>query len=169
METTKIWKRVFGLWPSRLTLGKAMQTSLSSCLIGAFVVLATFALGSCNFDDPDGLWDPMVWKAEVPVQKTDGVYAVSSTGGGFTFSCRNYSGPWMAGAVSNGEDYFPPFESDDCNYHVITTDWFRAEISGNKLQVVFEANDTKEERNLSLTVTAGDIFYTFYFKQFAKR
>ena len=47
------------------------------------------------------------------------------------------------------------------------TDWFKAEISGNKLKVVFEDNDTKEERLLQLIVTVGDTFYTFRFKQFA--
>ena len=132
-----------------------------------FMTLAVFSLASCSSDDPDGKWDPMVWKAEMPVQTTDGIYNVSATGGEFTFSCRNYSGPWMSEAVSNGEYFYPPRESND--YHTITTDWFKAEISGNKLKVVFEANDTAEERPLQLTVTAGDIFHTFKFKQFAKR
>ncbi len=53
------------------------------------------------------------------------------------------------------------------NHHTITTVWFKAEISGNKLKVVFEANETAEERPLLLTVTAGDIFYTFKFMQLA--
>ena len=81
----------------------------------------------------------------------------------FTFSCQNYSSPWIDNAVSNGEYYYPPREAND--YHTISADWFKVEISGNKLTVVFEANNTAAERPLQLTVTAGDIFYTFKFKQ----
>ena len=130
------------------------------------MLFAVLAFNSCS-EEKDGDWDPMVWKAEVPVQITDGVYIVSDAGGEFTFSCRNYSGPWIEIATSNGQYFYPPRESND--YHTITTDWFKAEISGNKLKVVFEANDTAVERPLQLTVTAGDIFETFKFKQFAKK
>ena len=132
-----------------------------------FVMLAAFSLASCSSDEPDGKWDAMVWKAEVPVQITDGVYNVSETGAEFTFSCKNYSAPWIENALSNGEYYYPPREAND--YHTITTDWFKVEIIGSKLKVVFEANKTAEERPLLLTVTAGDIFYTFKFKQFANK
>ena len=131
------------------------------------MTLAAFSLTSCSSDDPDGKWDAMVWKSEVPVQTTDGVYNVSAYGAEFTFSCHNYSYPWIENAVSNGEYYYPPREAND--YHTITTEWFKVEMSGNKLKVVFEANDTAEERPLRLTVTAGDIFYTFNFKQFANK
>lgn len=132
----------------------------------AFLSLAVLILASCS-DDPDGKWDSMKWRAEVPVQTTDGVYHVPETGTELTFSCRNYSSPWIDNAMSNGEYYFPPREAND--YHTITTDWFKAEISGNMLKVVFEANETAEERLLQLTVTAGDIFYTFKFKQSANK
>ena len=133
----------------------------------ALAMFAAFSLASCSSDDPDGKWDPMAWKVEVPVQTTDGVYNVSEKGSEFTFSCLNYSQPWMENAMSNGEYYYPPLEAND--YHTITNDWFKAEITGNKLIVVFEANETMEERTLQLTVTAGDIFYTFKFKQFVNR
>ena len=188
MKTVKIWRKsrlseshanpcangrpraiyaiAFGLWPSHLTLGKAMQASLSSCLIGVLTMLAVFSLASCS-DDPDGKWESMVWKAEVPVQTINGVYNVSATGNEFPFSCQNYSSPWIENAVSNGVYYYPPREAND--YHTITADWFRAEISGNKLKVVFEANETPEERPLQLTITAGDIFHTFKFMQSASK
>ena len=133
----------------------------------ALAMFAAFSLASCSSDDPDGKWDPMAWKVEVPVQTTDGVYNVSEKGSEFTFSCLNYSQPWMENAMSNGEYYYPPREAN--GYHTITNDWFKAEITGNKLIVVFEANETMEERTLQLTVTAGDIFYTFKFKQFVNR
>ena len=131
----------------------------------AFAMLAAFSLASCSSDDPDGKWDPMAWEAEVPVQKTDGVYMVPANGTEFTFSCQNYSSPWIENAVSNREYHYPPREAND--YHTILADWFKAEISGNKLTVVFEANETAEQRPLQLTVTAGDIFYSFKFMQLA--
>ena len=53
METMKIriCAIAYGLWPNHLTLRKAIQASLSSCLIGALMMLATFPLASCSDDD----------------------------------------------------------------------------------------------------------------------
>ena len=130
------------------------------------MTVAVLSFNSCS-DDPSGKWDSMVWKAEGPVQTTGGVYAAATDGAVFSFACENYSSPWIENAVSEGEYYFPPREAND--YHTISTGWFKAEISGNKLNVVFEANETAEERPLHLTVTAGDIFYTFKFVQFAEK
>ena len=156
MKTMKLWKLDFGLWPSHLTLGKVMQ---------ALIMLAVLSLASCEKDKLVGDWDSMIWKAEVPMVIEDGVYDVSDSGGTFTFTCRNYSKPWIEGAVSGEEHYFPNRESND--YHTIMADWFKAEIVGNKLTVFFEPNKESREQFLSLTVTAGDIFHTFKFKQFA--
>ena len=133
----------------------------------SFVMLACFALTSCVIEEPDGKWDSMVWRAEEAVLKTDGVYIVSATGAEITFSCANYSSPWIENIESGGEWYFPPREEND--YHTIKSDWFNVELRGNKLKVTFERNETTTERALKLTVTAGDIFYTFNFKQFANR
>jgi len=143
MKTIKIWRII---------------------LVMTVVVLS---FNSCSNDDPYGKWDSMVWKAEVPVLTTDGVYTASANGAEFTFSCQNYSSPWVENAVFNGEYYYPPREAN--NYHTISADWFKIEISGNILKVVFEANETAEEKPLQLTVTAGDIFYTFKFKQVSNK
>jgi hypothetical protein len=162
METMKIWRK------NRLSESHANSYANGRTKVIyaiALMMLGAFSLAACSSDAPEGKWDPMVWKADMPVQTTDGVYNVSETGGELTFSCRNYSYPWIEYATSNEEYYYPPREAND--YHTIMADWFKAEISGNKLKVVFEDNDTKEERLLQLTVTAGDIFYTFRFKQFA--
>jgi len=143
MKTIKIWRII---------------------LVMTVVVLS---FNSCSNDDLYGKWDSMVWKAEVPVLTTDGVYTASANGAEFTFSCQNYSSPWVENAVFNGEYYYPPREAN--NYHTISADWFKIEISGNILKVVFEANETAEEKPLQLTVTAGDIFYTFKFKQVSNK
>lgn len=129
------------------------------------MTVAVISLASCDIADPDGKWTPMDWEAEVPVQITDGIYNVSAAGSEFTFACQNYSKPWIADALFNGKYYFPPRELDD--YRTITIDWFKASISGNKLNIVIDANETAEERQIELTVTAGDCFYTFKFKQLA--
>ena len=47
----KLWRIAFGLRPSHLTLGKAIQALLSSRLIGALMMLAAFSLAFCSSDD----------------------------------------------------------------------------------------------------------------------
>lgn len=139
--------------------------TMKSWRIILVMTVAILSLVSCDREDPVGKWDPMDWEAEGPVQITDNVYNVSAAGTEFTFSCQNYAYPWIEDVTFNGKYYIPPRELND--YRTITVDWFKAEISGNKLKVVFEANQTAEERPIQLTVTAGDCFYTFKFKQFA--
>lgn len=156
MKTLKIWiKKRF--CESRMKVIYAIS----------FVMLASYTFTSCIIEEPDGKWDSMVWTVEEPVQKTGGAYTVSASGFVITFSCENYSSPWIENAEYGGEWYFPPRE--ESNYHTIKTDWFNAELKGNKLKVTFEPNETTSERLLKLTVTAGDIFYTFHFKQLANR
>ena len=136
----------------------------------AFAMLAAFSLASCCSESKDGDWDPMVWKAEVPVQTTDKVYNVSEDGETIIFSCifscLNYSKPWFAEAEVDGEPILPPY-MDEIDYGLIYGENFRAEIHGNKLSIEFKPNKTAQTTNTSITVTAGDIFYTFRFKQFA--
>lgn len=127
----------------------------------AFMMLAV--VFSC--DRQDGNWDSMLWKAEDPMVIDNCIYDVSDRGGTFTFTCRNYSRPWIENAVSREGYHYPERKNND--YYTILTDWFKAEIVGKKLTVSFEPNMESRDQFLSLTVTAGDIFYTFKFKQFA--
>jgi hypothetical protein len=147
MKTMKLWRNIF------------------------VMIAAILSLVSCSSvekdGEKDGDWDSMVWKAEVPVViTTDGIYDVSVDGGKFTFVCQNYSSPWIECATSGESRYYPPRETND--YHTITADWFKAEIVGNKLSVTFDSNKDYNVRSLELSVTAGDIFYTFKFKQFGR-
>ena len=121
--------------------------------------LAAFSLASCSSESKDGDWDPMVWKAEVPVQTTDKVYNVSEDGETIIFSCLNYSKPWFSEAEVDGEPILPPY-MDEIGYGLIYGENFRAEIHGNKLSIEFKPNKTAQTTNTSITVTAGDIFYT---------
>ena len=133
-------------------------------LLGALMVLTVLA--ACDFVEKDGDWDPMVWTVDNSDEKTDIIHEIPAEGGTISFTCKNYSAPWLEGAADGLRQYFPPRE--DNNYHTIVTDWFKVEMVGNKLQVTFKANTTEKERPLRLLVTAGDIFYTFGFKQNAK-
>lgn len=128
----------------------------------AFMTLAALSLASCS-KEKDGDWDPMEWKADEPVQTTDGVYNVSADEGTFSFTCSNYSKPWFSNATDNGKDIHP--KEDD--YGTIDSDSFLAKIEDNKLTIDFKENESDQKRCFSITVTAGDIFYTFNFEQAA--
>ena len=131
------------------------------------LAMLSLSLASCDSNDKkEGDWDSMIWEAEAQVQKTDGIYHVPTNGGTMTFTCHNYSAPWIENAESGGNYYFPSREEG--MYHSITMDWFKAEIVGNKLNVTFDSNENHQARPLKLEVTAGDIFYTFKFEQSAK-
>ena len=133
-------------------------------LLGALMVLTVLA--ACDFVEKDGDWDPMVWTVDNSNEKTDIIHEIPAEGGTISFTCKIYSAPWLVGAADEERQYEPP--RDEGNYHTIVTDWFKVDMEGNKLQVTFKANTTEKERPLRLAVTAGDIFYTFGFKQNAK-
>ena len=131
---------------------------------------AVITLTSCNSDEYDGDWDDMIWKTEVKATELDGTYLVAATGGELTFSCKNYQHPWIADAEYAGGYHNPDVQDDEyhpINWKKLTLDWFKAEITDNLLKVTFEPNQEATEKNIKLTVTAGDIFYPFTFKQSA--
>ena len=134
-------------------------------------ITATITLASCSdIVEPEGKWDPMIWKTEVKATKQDGAYMVPATGGELTFSCKNYQHPWISDAKYAGGYQEPDVQDDEyhtINWKKLTLDWFKAEITDNLLKVTFEPNQEATEKPIKLTVTAGDIFYTFIFKQSA--
>lgn len=128
--------------------------------LSVLMFLSALSLVSCTKDKLVGDWEKMVWKADSPVQITNGIYNVSANGATLVFSCSNYSSPWFADAIENGKHInteFKNFQGEN----------FEATIQGNKLSVTFKANTDTSVRETSISVTAGDIFYTFRFKQFA--
>lgn len=128
-------------------------------------VFATIQLSSCSSSDsdPDGLWSPMNWESESTYPKENGTYIVNAEGGVFTFECRNYSQPWIEGANIDGGNFYTNRSEDD--FHHLTTYGFKVSMEGNQLIVNFEPNRSGAARHIVLTVTAGDIFYTFKFTQ----
>ena len=142
----------------------------------ATAIIATLTVTSCgDIDEPDGKWDPMIWKTEVKLPKQADTCLVAATGGEFTFYCKNYSKPWISQADYAGKYYNPIIKdyNDTINtqtdWQKLSLGWFKAEITDNQLKVTFDANQQTDERPIKLTVTAGDIFYTFYFKQSANK
>ena len=157
------FKFAFGITPTDYVHG--MSTMFKKKALPILVMTAAMlSLASCDSNDnKEGVWDSMIWEAEAQVQKTDGIYHVPTDGGTITFTCRNYSAPWIENAEYEENYYFPPREEGI--YHAITANWFKAEIVGNKLSVTFESNGNDQTRPLKIEVTAGDIFYTFRFEQ----
>ena len=133
-----------------------------SLIVAAAAIVASLSCSKNEDDRPiDGKWPPMVWVTEAG--RESGGAIAPAAGGELTYFCRNYPEPWICAAKLNGKNYYPNIEAND--YWTITVDWFKAEINGNKLTVVIKANDTGEEREILLAVTAGDIFDYFLFKQ----
>ena len=136
---------------------------------------AAITLTSCDSDEHDDLvgdWDNMIWKTEAPVTMKSDTYIVPATGGELTFSCKNYSDPWISNVRYARKYYYPiavDKEYDETDWYTISLDWFKAEITGNLLKVTFAQNQATTERPIKLYVTAGDIFYPFTFKQSANK
>ena len=62
-------------------------------LLGALMVL--FVLAACDFVEKDGDWDPMVWTVDNSNEKTDIIHEIPAEGGTISFTCKNYSAPWI--------------------------------------------------------------------------
>ena len=131
-----------------------------------FAFISIVAILGCSSTDLDGDWEPMKWQPEGKIVSNDGVYSIEAQGTTITFLCSNYKSPWMSDAISNGTYFLPEHEENDNKN--IRGDWFSATLTGNRLTLIFTEN-LSTERSMQLTVTAGDIFYTFYFKQLGKQ
>ncbi|MBR5037985.1 MAG: hypothetical protein IKX65_04605 [Prevotella sp.] len=126
------------------------------------VVLFLAGLTSCDTETRDGDWHPMKWSAEQELSVDNNYYVIPAEGATVSFVCKNYSAPWMSDVATGGRYYLPNYETGD--YKNIKGDWFAASTNENRLTVTFTEN-TASDRYISVTVTAGDIFYTFLFKQ----
>lgn len=122
----------------------------------SFLILGLVLLCSC--DEPDGLWDPMKWKANVPGMKKDHVIVVPSAGGTYTLKCKNYSSFWIF-AVND-----TLIRDEECASRV-TGEWYIINIEKNIMTVNISLNNGDNNRILDVRLTAGDIFSTFIFEQ----
>ena len=125
-------------------------------------VLSIAGLTSCDTTTRDGDWEPMKWSAEQELSLDNDYYVIPAEGATVSFICKNYNAPWISNAITGGIQYLPDYEKGD--YRNIKGDWFTASTNNNRLTVTFTEN-VKTDRYISITVTAGDIFYSFLFKQ----
>ena len=142
---------------------------MKKVILAATLAMA-FVLGACSDDDGD--WAPMRWKTSV-VKEKDGKIAVPTQGGSYVFICTNYNTPWMANLkeiIEGKETYYNiPYDDNPNSAYSITSPWLTAHWNANTLTVNVEPNETGKERKMEVTVTAGDIFDTFIFKQAANK
>ena len=136
----------------------------STChtLLCAIVCVMLFA--ACSVTEPDGDWDAMKWRAMDGRKTEKGVYIVGVAADTLRFTCKNYRGPWISDAREDGVDYYPKGGNGN-DIHHLQGRHFSATVEGNKLTVVFPENTSKDAHSVTLTVTAGDIFYDFRFLQ----
>ena len=86
-------------------------------------------LTSCDSDehvDLVGDWDNMIWKTEAPVTMKSDTYIVPATGGELTFSCKNYSDPWISNVRYARKYYYPiavDKEYDETDWYTISLDF----------------------------------------------
>ena len=57
-----------------------------------------------------------------------------------------------------------PAEMIETDFKLISSEYFRGEMHGNTLIIEFRVNEGSLMRNISIGLTAGDIFDTFRFK-----
>ena len=134
-----------------------MKQSLLLLLISAPLLIC-----SCSSDEEKyGDWEPMEWVASGNISMEEGYFVVEPESETVYFTCKNYTAPWIAQVqYSTGS-----IITKDDDTHRLQTDWFDANMSGNKLTVAFEKNNTDADRVVSFIVTAGDIFTTLPIKQ----
>lgn len=114
---------------------------------------------ACSSMALDGDWDAMKWRAMDGRKTEKGVYIVGAAADTLRFTCKNYRGPWLSDVLEDGS-YLQVTD-----LHSIQGTHFSATVEGNKLTVVFPENTSKDAHSVTLTVTAGDIFYDFRFLQ----
>ena len=126
--------------------------------------LCVLLFAACSVTEPDGDWDAMKWETLDGAKAEKGVYIVGVAADTLRFTCKNYRGPWISGAREDGVDYYPKGGNGN-DIHHLQGRHFSATVEGNKLTVVFPENISTDAHSVTLTVTAGDIFYDFRFLQ----
>ena len=145
-------------------------------IISLTTLLATAAtLSSCTSKDGD--WDSMIWKTEVKSMKKDGVkyVLVPQTGGTYEYTCRNYKSFWPEVVIESTEmptgnpwqfeDLYDIYQRKDDNFYNISSPSTEVSVKDAKLTITVKPNDTGKTRYIMVTVSAGDIFDKFIYRQ----
>ncbi len=142
------------------------------------LVFALLLLSACEFSRLDGDWDEMEWKKTSYQTIKDDYYGFSSMyyhvpaeGGTYVFHCKNYKGIWLNdcefvqdGESSHSYDDREYYADGITDYNHYENKWCSVAAEGDSLKVVFQPNE-EGVRKAMVTVTAGDIFDLFRFRQ----
>lgn len=111
----------------------------------------------------DGDWDPMVWESNnvSNINKNKNI-EVLQAGNTYAFTCKNYESFWVYAIQENGKQIEEP------HYNKYEDNNISISIEKNKMNVTVFPNEGYQIRNISIGVTAGDIFDSFIFKQKGK-
>ncbi len=135
------------------------KISKTLLILMLLIVTAT----SCGKDEPDGKWEKMKWKEPSNIVKLqEGVYRVPTSGGSFTFICENYE-PWIVFLAENGP--YVSYEYPGVSVRTLIGEWCSVECVKKKVTFTFSPVSDDEVHDFEVTLTAGDIFYTFLFTQ----
>ena len=135
---------------------------LSTVFIGTLILI----FSSCS--EEDGSWDPMkLTKQEITFNSDGGVDSIQVT---------NYSTMWMAsvyeGDSSNPTKIYNTRDSTIRDAQIVRGDWFQATADilpskKNWMYIYADKNTSGKDRELTITLTAGDIFHDISVKQLA--
>lgn len=141
----------------------------------AALMSAAATLSSCSREDGD--WDPMEWRTGVRNVKEDGMrlVVVPQTGGTYEYTCRNYKSFWLEYVIETTEKptgnlwqfngLYNTYRHEDTNPLHISSPATEVNANDNKLSISVKPNDTGKTRYIMVTVTAGDIFDQFIYRQ----
>ena len=140
----------------------------SKLIVTILLSTITIIFSSCTITKDDGDWDPMkLTKQEITFNANGGVDSIR---------VKNYSVMWMS-RVYEGESNNPTKEYRIINTayqdaQVLNGDWFQAsaDIMPNKQNwayIYVNKNTSGKDRQLTITLTCGDIFNNISVKQSA--
>lgn len=121
----------------------------------------------CSCESRDGDWDSMVWESNdvSNINKNKNI-EVPQAGNTYVFTCKNYKNFWVYAIQENGKQIGDTQLSIDCKKYEDNN--ISISIEKNKMNVTFFPNEEYQIRNISIGITAGDIFNSFFFKQKGK-
>ena len=139
------------------------------------MAVGCIALTSCSKEETDNMLEgpcnPMVWISDRDQLKVEGNIKIPKEGGTYTYTCLNYI-PW---GITEGYAFENEEKKSIINnlQTTVNTDWVNAEYKpelksknyGGYLTASFSPNKTKKMRKISLTLEAGNTFFTFRFVQ----
>lgn len=153
---------------------KTLINMINRKFILVILSLSMLSLFSCNKIEEHMEWEHMRWEKTNYEQTEDNgreYYVVSPEGETLKFKCTNYEGMWLSHIIQEGEMYLYPNinMTTEEKQNVIKLGSFSSDvcdvtIDNSSVEITFKPN-SNESRKVKMCVTAGDIFYYFYFIQ----